>query len=169
MTLYFYFTLNKIIIVLKIHFNSYSRCHYMVIINGILCMLRSGQCPWKKFKFDFICIKFFSLNTGTVSMSTCGFKTLTRYVQLHSQFGKYLIHQSAFHKLRTPIKLAQLEIIGTLQICILQFRHFMQPETVFYQYLWLKYTQRNNTLKRYCSLCSPYFFKELFTTHILVK
>lgn len=57
----------------------------------------------KKYKFD-LSIKFFSLNTGTVSMSTCGFKTLTRYVQLHSQFGKYLIHQFAFHKLRTPHK-----------------------------------------------------------------
>lgn len=37
-------------------------------------------------------------------MSTCGFKPLTGYMQLHSQLGKYLIHQSAFHKLRNPQK-----------------------------------------------------------------
>lgn len=93
-------------------------------------------------------------------MSTCGFRTPTGYMQLHSQLGKISYLSICFPQIedQKKIKLAQLEMIGTLQIGILQYHHFMQPETVFNQYLWLKYTQRNNTLKRYCSLCSPYFF-----------
>lgn len=49
-------------------------------------------------------MNFLASTQEHVSMSTCGFKPLTGYMQLHSQLGKYLIHQSAFHKLRNPQK-----------------------------------------------------------------
>lgn len=55
----------------------------------------------KKYKFD-LSMNFLASTQEHVSISTCGFKTLTGYIQLHFQFGKYLIHQSAFHKLRPP-------------------------------------------------------------------